>query len=123
MFLNLLIAFNWLVFTARPELAERFDIPLDEYLHRSERQIAEWDALPTQLEEHTSSLAVERSAECGAVEVPCVASAAGIEPEPVGALPLDEIAQLVDEVLGANGDWISPLADGSVAVETSSPGS
>jgi alpha-galactosidase len=88
------------------------------------------------------------------VEVPCVASDRGIEPQPVGALPrhlaglmqtnvnvqaltveaaltgrrepvyhaamldphtaaelpLDEIAQLVDDMLDAHGDWIPPLA-------------
>ncbi len=113
----------WFIKAARPDLIERFGIPLDEYLHRSERQIAEWDAMRANLERDDAPMSVERSAEYGAaiiracetgepyrfngnvpnrhgdgvlidnlpadccVEVPCVATAGGIEPEPVGALP------------------------------------
>jgi alpha-galactosidase len=104
----------WFIKTHRPELIERFNIPLDEYIRRSERAAADsWDA----------PAAAERSVEYGAdiiracetgepftfnanvpnavdggrlidnlpedccVEVPCVASASGIEPQRVGALP------------------------------------
>jgi alpha-galactosidase len=35
----------WFIKSARPELVERFKIPLDEYLARCERQIAEWEEL------------------------------------------------------------------------------
>jgi len=35
----------WFIKGARPDLAERFGIPLDEYVRRSEAQIAEWEAL------------------------------------------------------------------------------
>jgi alpha-galactosidase len=114
----------WFIKTHRPDLIERFNIPLDEYLRRSERQIAEWDALRDRLTDGTGTdFGVERSAEYGAdivnacetgepfafngnvpntrdgrllidnlppdccVEVPCVASERGIEPQPVGALP------------------------------------
>jgi alpha-galactosidase len=112
----------WFIKSDRPDLIERFNIPLDEYIHRSERQIAEWDSLRDRLAE-PSPMGVERSAEYGAdivnacetgvpyrfngnvpnradggllidnlpadccVEVPCVASDRGIEPEAVGALP------------------------------------
>jgi alpha-galactosidase len=112
----------WFIKADRPELIERFNIPLDEYPRRCERQIAEWESLRSELEGE-SPLAAERSDEYGAdiiracetgrpfrfngnvpnrhdggllidnlpadccVEVPCVASARGIEPEPVGALP------------------------------------
>jgi alpha-galactosidase len=112
----------WFIKDGRPDLIERFNIPLDEYLRRSEKQIAEWDALRDRLRED-SPFGVERSAEYGAdiinacetgasftfngnvpntvdgrqlidnlpadccVEVPCVASDRGIEPQPVGALP------------------------------------
>jgi alpha-galactosidase len=112
----------WFIKRDRPDLIERFNIPLDEYLRRSERQIAEWDSLRARLQED-SPMGVERSAEYGAdiinacetdapfafngnvpntvdgrqlidnlpadccVEVPCVASAGGIEPQAVGALP------------------------------------
>ena len=55
----------WFIKAARPDLIERFNIPLDEYLRRSERQIAEWDALRAGLE-HGAAIAVERSAEYGA---------------------------------------------------------
>ena len=180
----------WFIKSGRPDLIERFNIPLDEYLHRSERQIAEWDRLRDRLADDPSPLGVERSAEYGAdiinacetgvpyafngnvpnragsellidnlpadccVEVPCVASDRGIEPQAVGALPrhlaalmqtqinvqgltveaaltgrrepvhhaamldphtaaelpLDEIAQLVDDLIEAHGDRIPPLA-------------
>ena len=35
----------WFIKDGREDLIERFNIPLDEYPRRSERQIAEWDAL------------------------------------------------------------------------------
>jgi alpha-galactosidase len=55
----------WFVKSARPDLVERFGIPLDEYVRRSERQIADWEALRARLEDG-SALGVERSAEYGA---------------------------------------------------------
>jgi alpha-galactosidase len=112
----------WFIKAARPELIERFNIPLDEYPRRCERQIAEWEGLREELEAD-APLAAERSDEYGAdiihacetggefsfngnvpnahaggllidnlpadccVEVPCIASERGIEPQPVGALP------------------------------------
>jgi alpha-galactosidase len=39
----------WFIKGARPELIERFNIPLDEYLARCERQIAEWEQLRERL--------------------------------------------------------------------------
>jgi alpha-galactosidase len=114
----------WFIKDGRPDLIERFNIPLDEYLARSERQIAEWDGLRARLEtEPDAAMPTERSLEYGAdliracetgepfrfngnvpnafrgakliddlpedccVEVPCVAAADGIVPEPVGRLP------------------------------------
>ena len=113
----------WFIKAARPDLIERFNIPLDDYLRRSERQIAEWETLRADLERDDAPMGVERSAEYGAdiiracetgdpfafngnvpnrhhggllidnlpadccVEVPCVATDRGIEPQPVGALP------------------------------------
>jgi alpha-galactosidase len=113
----------WFIKADRPDLIERFNVPLDEYLRRSETQITEWDALRSELERDDSPIGVERSAEYGAdiiracetgdpfsfngnvpnrhngrllidnlpadccVEVPCLASERGIEPQPVGALP------------------------------------
>ena len=113
----------WFIKASRPELIERFNIPLDEYIRRSEAQIAEWDAMRERLEAGDWELPSGRSDEYGAdiiracetgepfafagnvpnrhgdgllidnlpadccVEVPCVASAGGIEPQRVGALP------------------------------------
>ena len=112
----------WFIKRGRPELVERFDIPLDEYVRRCERYIAEWNTLRARLESDPP-LDLERSVEYGAdiihacetgepfafnanvpntfdggllidnlpgdccVEVPCVASATGIEPQAVGQLP------------------------------------
>ncbi len=113
----------WFIKDGRPDLIERFNIPLDEYPRRCERNISEWAALREELEQG-ADVGVERSAEYGAhivracetgepftfngnvpnrragggllidnlpadccVEVPCVASADGIEPQAVGALP------------------------------------
>jgi alpha-galactosidase len=106
----------WFIKSAKPELVDRFNVPLDEYLRRCEEQLAR--PVPTEL-------ARERSDEYGAhiihaletgerfrfngnvmndglidnlpeccVEVPCVADARGITPEPVGALP-PQLAALI----------------------------
>jgi alpha-galactosidase len=113
----------WFIKADRPELIDRFNIPLDEYPRRCERQIAEWEDLRRELEAGDSPVEAERSNEYGAdiinacetgepfafngnvpntqpegllidnlpadccVEVPCIASAAGIEPQRIGALP------------------------------------
>jgi alpha-galactosidase len=117
----------WFIKSGRPDLIERFGIPLDEYPRRCERQIADWDALRARLESDGSAALAQdesepsvefgahiiRACETGApfafhgnvpnrhdggrlidnlpddccVEVRCVASAAGIRPEPAGALP------------------------------------
>jgi alpha-galactosidase len=112
----------WFIKDGREDLIDAFNIPLDEYPRRCERQIARWTELRNELE-GGGALGVERSAEYGAdiiracetgepfrfngnvpnrfqdgllidnlpadccVEVPCVASARGIEPQPVGSLP------------------------------------
>src|SRR3954471_14336704 len=39
----------WFIKAGRPDLIERFRVPLDEYPRRCERQIAEWDALRARL--------------------------------------------------------------------------
>src|SRR5205823_3794702 len=39
----------WFIKAARPDLVERFNIPLDEYPRRCEAQIAEWEALRARL--------------------------------------------------------------------------
>jgi alpha-galactosidase len=108
----------WFIKDGREDLIERFNIPLDEYPRRCERQIARWEQLRARVEAG-EELPVERSKEYGAdiiracetgepfafngnvpnrglidnlpqdccVEVPCIASSDGIEPQAVGALP------------------------------------
>jgi alpha-galactosidase len=175
----------WFIKRWRPDLIDRFHIPLDEYIRRSEEQIAEWDAMESGLSDGLPVVARGPSGEYGAeivracetgepfafngnvpntfqdrtlidnlppdccVEVPCVASDRGLEPQPVGPLPrhlaaliqtnvnvqgltveaalmgrreavyhaamldphtaaelpLDEIAELVDELAAAHGGW------------------
>jgi alpha-galactosidase len=56
----------WFIKADRPDLIERFNVPLDDYLRRSERQIAKWDELRALLEQNGSPMGVERSAEYGA---------------------------------------------------------
>ena len=123
----------WFIKHGRPELVERFNIPLDEYPRRCEAAIAEWDTLRHELESN-GPLDVEASVEYGAdiinacetgepftfnanvpntaggarlidnlpgdccVEVPCVASASGVEPQPVGPLPRHLAAQIETNV-------------------------
>jgi alpha-galactosidase len=57
----------WFIKAGRPDLIERFNIPLDEYPRRCERQIAEWDALRDRLEsDGSAALDSEPSDEFGA---------------------------------------------------------
>jgi alpha-galactosidase len=175
----------WFIKRWRPDLVDRYAIPLDEYVRRSEEQIAEWEAMEAGLGSGAVDVGDAPSGEYGAeivracemgkpftfngnvpnsfegrtlidnlpadccVEVPCVASATGVEPQPVGALPrhlaaliqtnvnvqgltveaaltgdresvyraamldphtaaelpLDEIAELMDELAAAHGGW------------------
>jgi alpha-galactosidase len=107
----------WFIKQARPELADEFNVLLDEYPRRCEAQIAEWEELRGSLENGVAP-ATTRSDEYGArivhalttgepftfngnvmnhglidnlpeccVEVPCVADERGISPESVGSLP------------------------------------
>jgi alpha-galactosidase len=55
----------WYIKQARPELIERYNIPLDEYPRRCEEQIAEWEALRKSLEVSDGPLEIERSVEYG----------------------------------------------------------
>jgi alpha-galactosidase len=114
----------WFIKSARPDLVEEFNVPLDEYPRRCEAQIAEWEELRT-LIEGGARLTVRRSDEYGAsiihaletgepfvfngnvmndglidnlpdccVEVPCLADARGITPRLIGALP-PQLAALI----------------------------
>ncbi len=55
----------WFIKDGRPDLIEEFNVPLDEYIARCERQIEEWHELRQQLE-RGGRLEVRPSAEYGA---------------------------------------------------------
>jgi len=104
----------WFIKSARPELIDEFNVPLDEYPRRCEAQIAEWEELSSSV----GDLAITRSDEYGArivhafetgavfefngnvmndglidnlpyccVEVPCRVEGRRIVPQAVGTLP------------------------------------
>ncbi len=56
----------WYIKRDRPDLIDRYNIPLDEYITRCENQIAAWDAIRQLLEDESVSLPVERTHEYGA---------------------------------------------------------
>lgn len=56
----------WFIKRDRPDLIERFNIPLDEYITRCENQIAAWEMMRTYLEDESVELSVERTHEYGA---------------------------------------------------------
>jgi alpha-galactosidase len=123
----------WFIKDGRDDLIERFEIPLDEYLRRSEQQIAGWESLRAELE-GGAAIGTTRSEEYGAdiiracetgapftfngnvpnrhadgllidnlpadccVEVPCIASSAGIEPQPVGSIPRQLAALMLTNI-------------------------
>ena len=55
----------WFIKRDRPDLLERFEVPLDEYVRRCENQIAGWETLRASLEDDAHELTVERSVEFG----------------------------------------------------------
>ncbi len=57
----------WFIKRDRPDLIERFNIPLDEYIRRCETQIKGWDMMRELLENDNSPWPVERSGEYGAL--------------------------------------------------------
>ena len=57
----------WFIKQNRPDLLEQFNIPLDEYIRRCERQIERWDDLRRQLENPEEQLQVKRSVEYGSL--------------------------------------------------------
>lgn len=137
----------WFIKSDRPELVERFNIPLDEYPRRCERYLSEWKTLRDGLGSD-EPLDVQDSVEYGAaiinacetgesftfnanvpntadgrrlidnlpgdccVEVPCVASADGIEPQPVGSLPR-QLAALMQTNVNVQGLTVEAALTGS----------
>ena len=55
----------WFIKHGRDDLLGRYNIPLDEYIKRSEKQIARWDGLKRKLEDRTTPLKLQRSDEFG----------------------------------------------------------
>ena len=57
----------WFIKRDRPDLIERFNIPLDEYITRCERQLAGWEKLRAKMEQSDAALEVQRSPEYGSL--------------------------------------------------------
>lgn len=57
----------WFIKRDRPDLIDRYNIPLDEYIRRCEVQLAGWESLRTKLEEPDAALEVRRSHEYGSL--------------------------------------------------------
>jgi alpha-galactosidase len=55
----------WFIKRDRPDLLDRFGVPMDEYPQRCERQIAGWEKLRSYLEDAATHLCVEPSMEYG----------------------------------------------------------
>ena len=55
----------WFIKEGREDLLEKYDVPLDEYLTRCERQIEGWRELKERLEDPDAEIQVERSHEYG----------------------------------------------------------
>ena len=55
----------WFIKRGRPDLIERFNIPLDEYPRRCERQIAGWETLRHELEDEGQPITHQRRHEYG----------------------------------------------------------
>ena len=105
----------WFIKADRPELIERFNIPLDEYVRRLREAEHDWEKPLDTERSHEYGADIIRAVETGepfrfngnvpnwltpsggqlvdnlpracCVEVPCTAGYGGITPEPVGALP------------------------------------
>ncbi len=57
----------WFIKRDRPDLVERFNIPLDEYITRCENQLAGWERLRAQMVQSDEPLGVQRSPEYGSL--------------------------------------------------------
>lgn len=59
----------WFIKHDRPDLLERFNIPIDEYIRRCELNIEKWETLRSDLEDENKKLEVKRSVEYGSLIV------------------------------------------------------
>ncbi len=57
----------WFIKQHRPDLLERFSIPIDEYIRRCELNTAKWQDLQVRLENKDETLEVKRSVEYGSL--------------------------------------------------------
>jgi alpha-galactosidase len=57
----------WFIKRDRPDLIDKYDIPLDEYIRRCERQIEGWGVMRSELESEDLPLEVKRSVEYGSL--------------------------------------------------------
>jgi len=57
----------WFIKRDRPDLIEKHNVPLDEYIRRCEAQIAAWQGLRAYLEDEKHEIEVERSHEYGSL--------------------------------------------------------
>jgi alpha-galactosidase len=55
----------WFIKPNRPDIIEKFKIPIDEYIRRCEAQIKHWDGLRLRLEDSNEKMVVKRSKEYG----------------------------------------------------------
>ena len=55
----------WYIKRDRPDLIEKFNIPLDEYPRRCEEQIARWEGMSKDLKDSSKPIEVRRSVEYG----------------------------------------------------------
>ena len=124
----------WFIKADRPELIQRFNIPLDEYVRRLREAEGDWDK-PLEVERsHEYGADIIRACETGepfrfngnvpnaglienlppgcCVEVQCVADARGITPEPVGALPT-HLAALMQTNVGVQSLAVEAALTGS----------
>jgi alpha-galactosidase len=124
----------WFIKADRPELIERFDIPLDEYVRRLREAEADWEKPVEVGRSHEYGADIIRACETGrsfrfngnvmneglienlpadcCVEVPCVADARGITPQPVGALPR-HLAALMQTNVNVQGIAVEAALTGS----------
>jgi alpha-galactosidase len=57
----------WFIKRDRPDLIEKYNIPLDEYMRRCEEQIANWEELDQKLRSADQEVEIERSVEYGSL--------------------------------------------------------
>jgi alpha-galactosidase len=57
----------WFIKSSQPDLLERYEVPIDEYIIRCENQIAEWEADKAALERGELNESYERSQEYGSL--------------------------------------------------------